>query len=802
MKVFMDIVSERRRELLILWGVFVLLVFSQYVFSYRHDDPYSFATAWAYITGFIRYMIAPWLVTILLIVSAYVVGRVALLRFLTRGIRFRTQLEESIYSISIGLGLLAILTFVLGLAHLLYPFVFGLIGLVILTAGFRHVVHLFETIRRSFRPLEWDLLETTLLFILGAFVLSTIFRPNNPSIGWDAMNSHLVAPKYYLREHAVTFFNWIKFNSFPQLQEMLLTLEMMFFRDPGSSLIYSFMLGSATLTYMLGTRYFNRKTGLAAAVIFLLIPEVFRDSQAAYVEHVLIFYSLLTVHAFLRWYEMRTVRWLVMLGVVAGLSCGVKYLGATITLIVLALVVIAHFIPIPQWETDLIKENDVSPDDEPEEEAPAKKKRNKKNKRSKGVANKRSELSNNATPDSGNNTSGEGNENHNTEENGNNNNSKASMIFTSLGIALLWTVIIASPWYLRNIVLFGNPFFPFFESIFGALNLGTMNAMRGELSIDHAEMLKYFRFELSPYNLAALPWNTTFHHDHPSYYYAPSTVGPFLLALTPAAFFVRRWRRAGLMLIIFMVLYYSYWFLLERIEYQRYLMSVFPVHALIAAWGVCDLFRVEAFDKRNRTHIAWLLVVVALSTMFFVKVSTKGAFTGRTLYFASEEARRERLSKTFAGWEIIEAINEHIRMGSRLFNEDTRVYGLATENRRFYLNCPLVGDLWTYANHFEFMEHADTGEELYEWLRSYDCEYILYSEGGANSMGYILDIELPSDESFEERFELLAQWYNYYLYRLIAPGETRAGPIAGGPAEGEEEQPEPEEGDEILEAPQ
>jgi len=693
-----------------VWALVALWVFSQYIYRFHHDESYGILDAIEYGRGFVRYMVIPWLVTVGLVLIGYIIGRWTL-GFTVRDIKFSSHLEESIFAMGVGAGLIAVLTFILGVMHLLHPVLFGIIGLLILSAGYRHLIHLYRVCIDGLKPRDWTLLDWLLLLLLAAFVLSVFLRPNNPSYGGDPMNSHLAAPKFYLRDHAVIFYPWINFNNFPLLQEMLLTVQMMVLRDPGCSLIYLYMIGTVALCWVIGARWFNRSTGLIAGIFFLMMPEIYRDSQAAYVEHVLIFYSVLTLAAFLKWYESRDSRWLVLLGISAGLMCGVKYTGLIVILIALIMIIIARWLPA--------EASHEKPD--------------------------------------------------------------ARAMTRNIGLVVLWTAIIASPWYLRNIIFFGNPFFPFYESIFGWMQLGTLNELRSELVVDHAAMLKYFRFEPTVHNLAALPWNTTFHHNHPNTYYVPAKVGPFLLAFTPAVIFVRKWRRTGLMLIIFLAVFYAYWFLLERIEYQRYLVSAYPIHCIIAAWGLSDLFTFEAFNQSNRKHLAWVMLAISFAFMFYVKSTTKYAFSGRQLVFAGEEARQAYLDFRFPEWELIEMVNDFIGKDSPLFSEDTRIYGMANQTRRYYLDCPLIGNPWAYAGYFDFMEHAHTGAQLFQWLDDYGCEYLLYSESGAEVMAYILDIRLPEDRTFPLYFEQVMSGEDWSFWRLIGPGGVRAGPAVSGP---------------------
>jgi hypothetical protein len=338
-------------------------------------------------------------------------------------------------------------------------------------------------------------------------------------------------------------------------------------------------------------------------------------------------------------------------------------------------------------------------------------------------------------------------------------------------------------------VLFGNPFFPFFESLFGGLGIGTLNNVRDALAVDHAEMLKYFEFKVTLHNLLALPWNFTFHNNGPWLWQdMPGPVGPFLLAFTPAVIFVRRWRRVGIMIIIYLALYYAYWFLLERMEDQRYMTSAYPLHSLLGAWGLCELFRLERFNPRNRAHLAWTLLIVTLAFGFFYRTAMNEPM-GTTLAFTAK-GREDYLRGRVPAYDIVKLINESIAASHKELDENTIVYGLATEDHRYYLDCPLYGGIFGYASHFEFMEHAATGQELYDYLHGMGCQYLLYNAKRSLRMSYALTVELPQDETFDERFQKVARQGDVYLYRLMAPGEKLIAPTE----EKEEEEFETPEG--------
>jgi len=146
--------------------------------------------------------------------------------------------------------------------------------------------------------------------------------------------------------------------------------------------------------------------------------------------------------------------------------------------------------------------------------------------------------------------------------------------------------------------------------------------------------------------------------------------------------------------------------------------------------------------------------------------------TGTSIYF-TPESRLEYLETNMDGYSLIAEINKGIKAGSEIFTKDTIVYGLGAENRRFYCDFPLIGGLFGYANHHEFMDNATSGRQLFEYLDGLDCRYLLYSENTATRMEYAVGVELPNDETFDEYFELIGRSGDYALYHLLGPGEPR-----------------------------
>ncbi|MFH1676672.1 MAG: hypothetical protein ABIC40_06570 [bacterium] len=210
-------------------------------------------------------------------------------------------------------------------------------------------------------------------------------------------------------------------------------------------------------------------------------------------------------------------------------------------------------------------------------------------------------------------------------------------------------------------------------------------------------------------------------------------------------------------------------------EDQRYMTSIYPLVSLLVGWGFSCLFGLKFFNPRNRVHIAWLFLIITIFFGFFYRISNK-SFNGTVLAF-TENQRYVYLRDRYAGYDLVQQINKAIESNNPNFTKDTVIYGLGQEDRRFFMECKLLGGIFGYASHFEFIQHNATGQELYDYLKGLGCDYLLYDKTRTLRMAYALTIELPTDDTFIERFEEIGRSGDVFFYHLLGPGEPRMVPL-------------------------
>lgn len=266
--------------------------------------------------------------------------------------RENDYLDRLFIGIPIGLGALALLTFGLGSAHLfagqaglpirffrlLHPIpVFAMLVLltVIVTPG------LYRTWKGRLHTLPAEIsawashrqFKVSLTLAVLFLCFATVFIwALSPTIRFDSIVYHLAAPETYVENRGIIEVTEPLVFYMSHYGEMLFTLALIAAGQPLPGLVHLLSgLLSVGLTFLIARRLGYPRIGWIAALLFATMPILY-DAGTVHNDFFVAMFSLASLYAILGWWQEQRLGWLLIAGVLAGLSIGVKINAAVPTL--------------------------------------------------------------------------------------------------------------------------------------------------------------------------------------------------------------------------------------------------------------------------------------------------------------------------------------------------------------------------------------------------------------------------------------------------------------------------------------
>jgi hypothetical protein len=239
-----------------------------------------------------------------------------------------------------------------------------------------------------------------------------------------------------------------------------------------------------------------------------------------------------------------------------------------------------------------------------------------------------------------------------------------SFSFTFLSFAAL----VAAPWYLRNLIFTGNPFYPF---VFGG---PYWDAFRSEWFSRFGTGLLH-----SPLQLFTVPWDATIVGREGVVNY-DATIGPLLLALLPLLIIPMGKGRSAVLrsTLVFSAILYLFWLIgiaeSKLLLQTRLLFPVFPMLALAAAvaFDRLDTITLSQFSLQRFARLLVLFVLGFTALGYAIGLASDNVLG----YLAGAESREAYLSSHLGGYyAAIQFMNRNLSTDSKtLFLWEPRSY--------------------------------------------------------------------------------------------------------------------------------
>jgi hypothetical protein len=309
--------------------------------------------------------------------------------------------------------------------------------------------------------------------------------------------------------------------------------------------------------------------------------------------------------------------------------------------------------------------------------------------------------------------------------------------------------IVGSPFYIKNWMMTGNPFYPFMYGIFGGKGLDPEQARLYDLFVRSLGSGRGF------FDYLLLPWNVSVNARMNSPQF-DGILGPVFILMLPFAFGMRKIAIEAKIVLTYCLLAFMFW--ASSAQQIRYLMPIFPFLAMMTAY-------ILSYYRSRRGVFAALTVFVAGSLAFngyhvvkdFIEIRPVDVVTG-------QEDRDTFLSRKLPSYAMFQHVNTHLP-------EDSNVFLIYMKNLGYLCDRPYYSDSMFESYTIEkILAHAATPEDVYHALKERNFTHLLYDINYIwGHMSTFPDAEKEMFLAFQERYMKLlkSDKGRYYLYLLI-----------------------------------
>ena len=239
--------------------------------------------------------------------------------------------ERFSLSTSLGMGLLAMMIYFLGLLKGLYGRILVPVVLAMLIAAIATWPGLLKVkidVNRFKAILLRKIKATTAIWmaIIAIVVLITYMLPLYPPTIWDSTAYHMAAAKIYTQSHGLVFTHYLRYPVAPQLNQMLFVGAFVVYDEISAHLIvYAMFILVACGLYAFSRRYFSPWVGILSSALWLGSPLSVLYGTVGYIDIGLTLFSFLGIYSFINYYQTDESNWLWLSGIFLGFAAATKY---------------------------------------------------------------------------------------------------------------------------------------------------------------------------------------------------------------------------------------------------------------------------------------------------------------------------------------------------------------------------------------------------------------------------------------------------------------------------------------------
>ncbi|MBI3035991.1 glycosyltransferase family 39 protein [Candidatus Woesearchaeota archaeon] len=255
------------------------------------------------------------------------------------GIKFDKELEKFIFSMPLGLAVLAYITFFIGVAGFLYKSVLMAILLLLFVFLIKDVKSALFTLFKFIKGINkkglakrygigFNFFTLVIVFLL-VFILVNLIGSFVPPWHFDVIAYHLAIQKIYIRAHQIMYIPYIFYSNHPSLIDTVYLVGLLLYNGVLSNLLgYSLAAMIVLAIYSFCKRFFNSMViGVLASMIFYSFPMVIRGTRTSHIDVQFALFVFLSLYGLFIYFQSGDKKHLVLSAIFAGFGGSSKIFG-------------------------------------------------------------------------------------------------------------------------------------------------------------------------------------------------------------------------------------------------------------------------------------------------------------------------------------------------------------------------------------------------------------------------------------------------------------------------------------------
>ena len=296
------------------------------------------------------------------------------------------------------------------------------------------------------------------------------------------------------------------------------------------------------------------------------------------------------------------------------------------------------------------------------------------------------------------------------------------------------TVLVASPWYVKNYLQTGNPFYPLFNSVFKLLNHQTVQGVLHGQTIEKTGRISFFKMREIMYGESfwetlLIPIRMFFQGKDNSYQYFQGSLNPILIIFLPFTLLNKKYGKDKIFFGCFTVIFIFMAFFLTS-KQVRYILPVLPFLSILAVMGIKDVLdklKEETFLSslqlgKNAKSIARILlfaVIAILLILNLVYLKSRINVIKPFPYVMGKETRETFLNRHLLHYDAVKYINNNLPV-------DAIIFTMFLGRRGYYLDRAYRNESSFGMSTIRHMVNSSEDEKKYlEYIRSMNVTHIL-----------------------------------------------------------------------------